>query len=83
VSFQKFGDEIRRAASFTNVVNRKNVRMIQRGDSARFLLEPPQPVRIFRKGFRQNLIATSRPSLVSLARNTSPIPPAPIGATIS
>jgi hypothetical protein len=29
------------------------------------------------------LIATSRPSRSSRARHTSPIPPAPIGATIS
>src|SRR6516164_8548816 len=31
----------------------------------------------------ETLMATSRPSLVSRARYTSPIPPAPIGATIS
>ena len=32
---------------------------------------------------RSTLIATSRLSLVSRARNTSPMPPAPMGATIS
>jgi len=44
--------------------------------------------RVTRSGSRANpsgsaLIATSRPSRVSFARKTSPMPPAPSGATIS
>ncbi len=35
------------------------------------------------KAAGRSLIATSRPSFVSVARYTSPIPPAPIGATTS
>ena len=36
-----------------------------------------------RRGYFMTLTATSRPSRVSRARYTSPIPPAPIGARIS
>jgi len=42
--------------------------MIQRRERLRFTLESRQPLGVVGKGFRQDLEATSRPSLVSVAR---------------
>ena len=53
--FQQFRDDIRRAALFPNIENRKNVGMIQRGRRARFLHEPLQAGRICRECRWQNL----------------------------
>ena len=39
-AFQKFHREKRMAVGFVNLVNRADVRMIKRGSSARFSLEP-------------------------------------------
>jgi hypothetical protein len=50
--------------------------MIQRGNRTHFLIEA------LVKRSAEILMATSRPMRESRARNTSPIPPAPIGATI-
>lgn len=38
-----------------DVVDRENIRMVQRGDRARFSLEPAQPVGVSRQGFGQDL----------------------------
>ncbi len=46
-------------------------------------LEALQPLGVPGEEIGQNLEATSRPSFVSRARYTSPIPPAPSGARIS
>src|ERR1700693_4280835 len=54
MSFEKFGDKVRRAVVFANVVDGEDVGMIQRGDGARFLFEAPEAVGIFRKRFWQN-----------------------------
>ena len=54
MSFEKFGDEVRRAVVFANVMNGENVGMIQRSNRASFLLEAPQAVGIFRKCFRED-----------------------------
>ncbi len=50
---------------------------------ARFLFETPQPVISCASASGSTLIATSRPSRVSRARYTSPIPPAPASDNIS
>ena len=40
---------------YSHLVNRKNIRMIQRGCRTRLLLEPVQPFRFCRRQSRQNL----------------------------
>jgi hypothetical protein len=57
--------------------------VIQSGNGSRLPLEPLLPRGVGGHLFRQNLIATSRPSRVSRARYTSPMPPAPSLARIS
>ena len=51
--------------------------MIERGEDSRLPLQASQSRGMVPKRARQDLIATSRPSRVSRARYTSPIPPAP------
>ena len=60
----------------------KNIGVVERGDRPRFVSESPHAIFVARDSFGKILIATSRPSLVSRARYTSPIPPASIGASI-
>ena len=69
-SLDELHDEIVRP----DVVDGADIRVIQRGDGARFALEP------VREELGRDLIATSRPSRGSTARYTSPMPPAPIRA---
>jgi hypothetical protein len=57
--------------------------MVERGEHVRFALEPRRSVPIGAEASGRTLSATSRPSVVSRARYTSPMPPAPSGATIS
>ena len=52
--------------------------MIQRREHPGLALEAREPFGVRREGAGSTLIATSRPSLVSRARYTSPMPPAPI-----
>jgi hypothetical protein len=66
-----------------DVVQRADVRVVQRGDRLGLALEALAQLLVARQGRRIALMATSRLSRVSRARWTSPIPPAPIGATIS
>jgi hypothetical protein len=77
LSFKKFADQKRRTVVRANVMDSQDVRMVQRRNRARFLFETPQPVGIIRQPSGSTLIATSRPSRVSRARYTSPMPPAP------
>ena len=56
---------------------RGDVRMIQRREDFGFALEARDAVGVSAKTSRRTLMATSRPSRVSRARYTSPIPPAP------
>jgi hypothetical protein len=50
---QLHGDEVP-TISFINLINRADIRMIERGRQVRFALEPGQPLRIVRKRFRQD-----------------------------
>ena len=54
-AFEQFTDEIRRAFVHAGIVNRQNVRMIQRRQGLCFLVEPPQPVRVRHEVLRQHL----------------------------
>ena len=55
----------------------------QRREQLRLALEAGEAIRVGGEGRGKDLSATSRPSLVSVARQTSPIPPAPSGETIA
>ena len=55
VTLQQFGDQVRHAVLRADVEDRKNIGMVQGGDSARFLLETPHPFGISRECLRQNL----------------------------
>lgn len=57
--------------------------MRERGHGERFPLETCENLRVLRDGHGQNLDRHILLEFGSRARNTSPIPPAPIGATIS
>ena len=63
-------------------VDRQDVRMVEGRGGECFLLEAAQPVLVLRKGFGQDFQRNLRRSLVSSARYTSPIPPAPIFETM-
>jgi hypothetical protein len=54
VAFEEFGDEKGSTARFADVVNGENVRVIERCDRARFLLETPQAFGVAGKRFGQN-----------------------------
>ena len=64
-------------------VDRANVGMIQRGEHLRFTLEARDAIGIARERFRQDLDRDFAIQPRSVARYTSPIPPAPMRATIS
>ena len=52
---KKLGDHVRRAVVFAKIMYRQDVRVIQRSRSLRLLLKAPEPLRIARKGRRQDL----------------------------
>jgi len=81
--FEEFGDQKRSAVMLADVVEGEDVRMAQSGDGPGFLLGPAEALRIGGKRRREDLDWTSRPRRASRARYTSPMPPAPIKATIS
>ena len=60
-----------------------DVRMIERGEQFRFAAESREPLRVTFDRRRQHFTATSRLRMVSTPRYTCPMPPSPIGATIS
>ena len=61
-----------------------DVGMIERSERPRLALETREPVRVMREARRQHFHARpARPSFVSVARYTSPIPPTPTRATTS
>ena len=53
-AFQKFGNDVGRAVLLADVVDAKNVRMVQRGDGFGFLLEAPQTVPVLGQRAGQN-----------------------------
>src|SRR5262249_7370698 len=68
---------------FLKPMNRSDVRMIQRGEELCLALEPHQTIWIERKGCRQDFQRNVSTELVSRARYTCPIPPAPMADWIS
>ena len=71
-------------ASRADIVDSKDVGMVQRGSGAGLLLEAAQPVRIRRERRRQDLQRDIAPETRCRGRGyTSPIPPAPSGPMIS
>ncbi len=54
--------------------------VVERGEGLRLALEAGEPLGVPAISAGSTLRATSRPSFVSVARYTSPIPPAPIAA---
>ena len=65
------------AVDLVDGVDGDDVRMIQRRYGARLALESRQAIGVASHLGRETFSATARPSLVSGARNTSPIPPLP------
>lgn len=59
------------------------IQMIQRRKNFRFALKPSQSFRVLCQRGRKSFDRYFRSGFVSLARYTSPIPPAPISARIS
>jgi hypothetical protein len=76
-------DEVGRAFVRADVEEREDVGVVERAGEAGLLLEAVQPVGSVRDAAEQTFTATARPSRGSRARDTSPIPPAPIGPRIS
>ena len=66
-----------------DVEEREDVGVVERGRGPRLLLKPSQALRVRANSAGRTLTATSRPSRVSRALYTSPMPPAPIGERIS
>ena len=84
LAFEILQHEVSRLPScMSDVEQRADVRMIERRDRARLTLETVAKLRIGGERAARILIATVRSSRVSRARYTSPMPPAPSGATIS
>ncbi len=67
----------------SDIVQGADVRVVQGGDRLGFLLEPARRPGSALSWEESTLRATSRSSLVSRARKTSPMPPAPTADTIS
>jgi hypothetical protein len=63
-------------------VDRDDVRVLERRDRVGLALEALPALGIRGGRGREDLEATSRASFVSVARYTSPMPPAPIFSTI-
>ena len=84
LALDEFQHQPAHAVGFFDAVDRADVRVIQRGEHARLALEARAPLRVgdVNAGGR-TLIATSRPSVVSCARYTSPMPPTPSSERIA
>lgn len=83
ITLDEFHHEGVHAPGLFEPVNRGDVRMVQRRERLRFALEPCQAFGVGSECVWEILIATWRPSVVSVARYTCPIPPSPMGAAIS
>ena len=83
LTVEQLRDDIGDAGVGADVVDDEDVGVIQRGGRARLLLEALQAVGVSGHRVGSTLSATSRSSRVSRARNTSPMPPAPIDPRIS
>jgi len=77
-------DQRARTISLLEAVNRCDVRVVQRCEEVRLAPKSREPTRVSLTNSSGNtLTATSRLREVSLARYTSPMPPAPSGSRIS
>ena len=76
-AIHQLDDESRDAVAVFEAVDRRNMGMIQRGEHVRFPLKAGEPLRTLHTSGSSTLIATSRPSRVSRARKTAPMPPSP------
>ena len=83
LALEQFRDDEELIVVDADVVEGEDVGMRERRDGTRFALEARASIGILRDVGGSTLMATSRPSRASRARYTSPIPPAPSGATIS
>ena len=81
-AFNELHHQRRLAGGLLDAVNLRDIGVIERGEDLGLAREADQSVRIRGKERRQILMATSRCRRVSRARKTSPMPPAPIVATI-
>src|SRR5215472_19138943 len=77
IAFQQFGDKKVNAVLRSNIVNGKEVRMIERAQNARFIFETVEALAILGEGGRKNLDRysagqprVSRP--IDLAHSASP-----------
>ena len=77
LAFQQLHRDERPALVLVDVVDGADVRVIQGRGGAGFALEPLQRMRSRAKSSGRNLRATRRPSRVSSALYTTPIPPPP------
>ena len=77
----EFGHQILPAFKLAHIVDREDVRVIQRRRHLRFLLKAAACGGVGQFVGR-NLMATGRFSLVSCARTTTPMPPSPMGASM-
>ena len=72
-TFEKFKDQESDTVEFLKIVDRGNVRVVQRGENFRFALEAAHAVRIARKLVRQDLDRHTR-ALVSWRERGRPLP---------
>ena len=72
-----------RVALVPDVEERADVRVVERGDRLRLALEALAALVVLREAGGEDLDATLRSRRVSFPRQTSPMPPAPIGAVSS
>ena len=74
--------DVRLPVGLADVEDRADVRVAQRGQRLRFPLQALPQARVAAASTGRTLTATSRSRRVSRARYTSPIPPAPIRASM-
>src|SRR5215469_7714879 len=77
LAFQKLPGDERSAVFLTDVIDRTNIRMVERRSCLRLSLKPRQRLRVLRYIVGRNFNATLRCRRVSSALYTTPIPPSP------
>ena len=77
LAIHQFHGNVARAVHLPELINRDNVGMVERAGGTGFLLKARQASGCETRSMERVLMATSRSRRVSLARYTSPIPPAP------
>ena len=77
LTVQALGYEVRNAAVLSNVVDREDIRMIERARCAGFVGEPAESIGIGGDVRQQHFDGHVATKTFVLARQTSPAPPAP------